>query len=177
MTKRIIIGGFVAGVAMFMWGAISHMVLGLGEAGIKQIPDEAQVIPAMQANIKETGFYFFPGMDQTAGMTKEQKAAAEKKWCEKYLAGPRGVLIYHPDGEQALSTKQLLSQLGAQIIVGIILAIVLAQARGLTSYGARVGLVTLLGLLPFLMVNFPYWNWYGFPSTFTLMQLVDQLIE
>ena len=33
-----------------------------------------------------------------------------------------------------------------------------------------------MGLLPFFMVNFPYWNWYGFPTHFTLMELVDKLI-
>jgi hypothetical protein len=36
--------------------------------------------------------------------------------------------------------------------------------------------VALLGVLPFLMVNFPYWNWYGFPIDFTLTELADKFI-
>src|SRR5439155_12164925 len=41
MTKQIIIGGVVAGLAMFIWGAVSHMALGLQESGIKQFSNEA----------------------------------------------------------------------------------------------------------------------------------------
>jgi hypothetical protein len=162
---------------MFMWGAVSHMVLGLQESGIKQFTNEAPVLAALKGEIKEAGLYFFPGMDTSPNMTKEQKAAAQKKWEEKYLAGPRGILVYHPDGAQAMSPKQLGLQLGATIAASLVAAFVLAQARGLRTYGCRLGTVTLLGLLPFFMVNFPYWNWYGFPTHFTLMELVDKLIE
>jgi hypothetical protein len=176
MTKRIILGGFLAGVAMFIWGALSHMALGLEESSIKEIPTEPAVLAAMQTGIKDAGFYFFPGMGPQQGLTKEQKAEAEKKWMEKYQAGPRGILIYHPDGEQAMSPKQLGLQFGAVAVTGLLAALVLAQARSLRGYGGRLAFVTVLGLLPFLMVNFPYWNWYGFPTHYTLIQLADKLI-
>ena len=177
MTKKIIIGGVVAGLATFMWGAISHMVLGLGEIGIKQFSNEAPLLAALQANIKEPGFYFFPGMDQSPNQSKEQKAASMKAWNDKYLAGPRGILVYHRDGEQPMSPKQFLVQLGAQIGIAIIAAIVLAQATSLSCYFGRVSLVFLLGLLPFFTIGVPYWNWYGFPTAFTLAELADRLIS
>src|SRR5207247_4060654 len=155
MTKRIIIGGLIAGVAMVMWGALAHMVLGLGETGIKQISNEATVVSAMQSNIKEAGFYFFPGMEEKPNMTKEEKQASEKKFEGKYLAGPRGILIYHPDGAPVMSPKQLLSQLAIEIVVGLIAAFALAQAAGLKTYPGRVGFVPLLGLFPFIDAEFP----------------------
>ncbi len=176
MCRRIIIGGVLGGLVTFIWGAISHVALGLGDAGIKNIPNEAPVLAAMQSNIKEAGFYFFPGRDFSPNLTKEQKNAVEKAWNEKYLAGPRGILVYHPDGEQPMSLRQLLLQLGAEIVAALVAAFLLAQASGISSYMGRVGFVLLLGLLPFLMVNFPYWNWYGFPATFTFAQLADKLI-
>jgi hypothetical protein len=162
---------------MFVWGALSHMALGLGEAGIRQFADDAPVAAALQANIKEAGFYFFPGMEERPGMTKEQKAEAQKKWGEKYAAGPRGILIYHPDGQQPISPKQLLLQLGSGVIASLVLALALSQFGGLRSYACRVGTVTMLGVLPFLMVDFPYWNWYGFPTTYTAAQFVDRLVS
>ena len=33
-----------------------------------------------------------------------------------------------------------------------------------------------LGVLPWLVVNVPYWNWYGFPTNFTLCELADKCI-
>jgi hypothetical protein len=38
MTKRIILAGVLGGIAMFIWTAIAHMALPLGEAGIGEIP-------------------------------------------------------------------------------------------------------------------------------------------
>src|ERR1051325_744954 len=172
---RIIFGGVAGGGGVVILGALSHMALGLEESAIKDIPNEAQVLPVLQTNINQTGFYFFPGMNVPSGASKEQKAEAEKKWTEKYQAGPRGILVYHPEGEQAMSPKQLGLQLAAEIAAGLVAAIVLASAINLRSYGGRVLLVTLLGLLPVLMVNFPYWNWYGFPDKYTLVQLADKL--
>ncbi len=176
MHRRIIIGGLLAGLATFIWGAISHIALGLGNVGIKSISNEAPVLAALQGNIKEAGFYFFPGLDRSPNLTKEQKAAVEKAWGEKYLAGPRGILVYHPDGEAPMSPRQLLLQLAAEIVAALVAAFLLAQAPGLTCYIGRVGFVQLLGLLPFFTLSFPYWNWYGFPTSFTLAQLADKLL-
>ena len=44
------------------------------------------------------------------------------------------------------------------------------------SFPARVGFVSLIGLIPFFAINLPYWNWYGFPTTFTVAQLADRLL-
>ncbi len=126
MHRRIIIGGLLAGLATFIWGAISHIALGLGNVGIKSISNEAPVLAALQGNIKEAGFYFFPGLDRSPNLTKEQKAAVEKAWGEKYLAGPRGILVYHPDGEAPMSPRQLLLQLAAEIVAALVAAFLLA---------------------------------------------------
>src|SRR5437899_9065485 len=71
--------------------------------------------------------------------------------------------------------KRLALQLASQFVVGIILAIVLGHAVTVRTYLGRLALVTLLGLLPFLMVNFPYWNWYAFPRNLTIVSLIDRL--
>jgi hypothetical protein len=175
MTMRIIIGGILGGVAMFMWGALSHIVLQWEESTIKDFPNEEAVIPVLQTNITSSGFYFFPGMGVPPTAPKEKKDAAMKKWMEKYQAGPRGIFIYRTDGGQAMSPKQLGLQLASEVVAALVAATVLACATSLRSFGGRLTLVTLLGLLPFCMVNFPYWNWYGFPDNYTLVQLADKI--
>ena len=112
MTKRIIIGGLISGVVMFLWGAVSHMVLRLEESALKQFEpaSETPVLAAMQAGIKQSGVYFFPGMDESPNLSKEQKGAEQKKWLDKYAAGPRGLLIYRADGEQFSFPKHLAMQ-------------------------------------------------------------------
>ena len=58
---RILIAGILGGIAMFIWTSIAHMVLPLGEAGIREIPNESTVIAALQSSMGDkTGPTFFP---------------------------------------------------------------------------------------------------------------------
>ena len=68
--KRIILGGILGGIAFFMWEGLAHEVLPLGEAGIKGMSGEPQVLASIKDNVKEAGFYIFPWTDATPGLSK-----------------------------------------------------------------------------------------------------------
>ena len=104
---RIILAGIAGGIAMFLWSFVSHTVLPLGEVGVKMLPNEPAVMSAMKANISEPGFYFYPGMDMAHDVSAEEQAA----WAERYKAGPRGILIYHPTGAEPMGPGMLLTVL------------------------------------------------------------------
>jgi hypothetical protein len=167
--KRILIGGIVGGIVVFVWGAISHMVLPTGKMGIKQIPNEEAVLSAMKASIQEPGFYFFPGMDMSRQPTPEEESA----WNAKYLAGPTGVLVYHPTGSAPLSPKQLINELLSNIVAAILAAFVISHVAA--GFGRRALIVTLLGLFAWMSISVSYWNWYGFPSSTTMAEAIDQV--
>lgn len=70
-----------------------------------------------------------------------------------------------------------LTQLGIGVLVCLIAAWVLSQAApALPRYGNRVCLASALGLLASVFVDVPYWNWYSFPSHYTLMVLADRTV-
>ena len=79
MAKRIILGGILGGVVLFLWQSVSHLVLPLGEVGIKRIGNEDAVVAALRENIRQPGFYFFPAADTTPGMSKGEKQEAMRK--------------------------------------------------------------------------------------------------
>lgn len=177
MLKRILLGAVVGGVVVFIWGSISHMALGLGGTGIKSLPNEEAVVSAMRSSIRESGFYFFPFYEESPGMTKEQKEAVQKQWGEKIKAGPNGILIYHPQGQEPLSPKQLGTEFLSNVAAALVAAFVLSKAAGSTSsLPARALLVGLLGLFASLDINISYWNWYGFPGSYTLAATLDAFI-
>jgi hypothetical protein len=93
---KILLAGILGGVAMFIWTSIAHMFLPLGEAGIREIPNESTVLSAMQSNIgEETGLYIFPGPGVGKNATREEKNEAMKHMGEKMAANPSGILMYH----------------------------------------------------------------------------------
>lgn len=179
MTKKIVIGGVLAGLVMFIWSAIAHELLPIGDMGVKTITNEDAVIAAMKANIKEPGFYFFPGegMSHATTLPKDAQEAAKKAWQEKWEAGPNGVLVYHPTGEKLSMPKLMTIEFLADVVVGLIAAFALAMAsEKLRSFAGRVGFVTLLGVLGFALIEVSYWNWYGFPRDFEIGQFLDQVV-
>ena len=176
MAKGILLAGILGGLALFLWESVSHMLTPLGDAGIQGLVNEAPVLAALKQNVKAPGFYFFPAPEYKPGMTKEQQQQAMQVAMDKYRTGPAGILIFHPDGAASLSARQFLVQFGADVVVMLLAAVLLAQATGLRSYAARLGFVTLMGLIPTLRSEFPYWNWYGFPDVYLAAQFTVHLV-
>lgn len=176
MAKRLLLAGLLGGLAMFAWESVAHMLLPLGDAGIQALGNEQAVMAALKDNIKEPGFYFFPAPDIKPGMTSAQRQEAMRKAEEKWRAGPSGIMIIHPNGEDSLSVRQFVTQFGTDVAAMLLAAILLTPASGLNTYGKRVSCVALLGLLPTLCTEIPYWNWYGFPTVYVAAQFIVHLI-
>jgi hypothetical protein len=164
MAKRILLAGVLGGFALFMWGGLSHMVLGLGAVGIQNLPQQQPVMDALKASTPQPGFYFFPQVD-ASGKVQPEKAG-----------GPYGIMIYHTSGAGAPMTGQLLNECLLNIVLALLAAWLLSLASGLTGYIARVGFVTVVGLAVGLMTHVQYWNWYGFPLSYTVASVAIAVI-
>jgi hypothetical protein len=144
--------------------------------GIKEIPQEPAVLDAMKTAMPEPGFYFFPGMGVGSRATKQEKDAAMRQFQQKYMAGPYGILIYHPSGTTPMSSGQLLTELGLNIVEALFAAWLLTQATALTSFASRLGFVVVAGVLASIGTNVQYWNWYGFPTNYTAAYIFTDVV-
>ena len=173
---KILLAGILGAIAMFVWTAIAHMALPLGEAGITEIPNESAVLSTMQSNIgDQTGLYIFPGMGIGKNASRQEKSEAMKHMDEKIAANPSGILMYHAPGRPFTFGKALGVEFATQLLEAILVVFLLAQTR-MESFAGRVGFVLVAGILAAIATNVSYWNWYGFPTTFTLAQLVDRFL-
>ena len=166
--NRIFLAGLLGGIAMFIWTSIAHMALPLGETGVREIANESIVLDAMQANIgDQSGLSYFPGLGVGPNPTREQKSEAMKKMDKALAHHPSGILIYHPAGSRPFKMASLSSvEFVMELIKAFLAVFLLAQTR-LTSYGARVCFVTVIGVIAAIATNVSYWNWCGFPSNYT----------
>ncbi len=180
MTKRIILAGILGGIAMFVWSSVAHVVLPLGTIGVQEIPNEQAVLNAMQAQLGTAhGLYIFPGMGLGPNPTRQQMNDALPGYTAKLASNPSGLLIYHPPGAKPLTPGQLVTEFTIELVEALILAFLLAHSR-LTTWGSRLGIALLVGIMAAITTNLPYWNWYGFPTDYTLayisIEIVDYLI-
>ena len=88
---------------------------------------------------------------------------------------PSGILIYHPAGSRPFRMGSLLSVEFVTELIGAFLAVFLLAQTRLTSYGARVGFVTVIGIIVAIATNVSYWNWYGFPANYTAAYMFIQV--
>jgi len=176
MSTRIILAGIVGGIVMFIWNFVAHELLPLGEMGVRLIPNEDAVTSVLQTNLGDTsGFYVFPSGGLTPGATREQKEAAMKKAEEQMAAGAGGVLIYRPKRIFNFP-KRLGIEFATEMIESLLAVFLLAQTR-ITSFGGKVGFILTAGILAAIATNVPYANWYGFPKTFTLAQMIMMVVS
>lgn len=101
--------------------------------------------------------------------------AAMQEYEKKLAANPSGLLIYHPPGKKALTPRQLATEFLTELAEALLVVSLLAQTR-LASFGSKAGFVTLAGLMAAITTNIPYWNWYGFPSNYTLAYMTTEVI-
>jgi len=176
MTKRVIIGGLLGGIMLFIWGSLAHIVLGLGNVGLKDLPNDPSVLTVLSSSISEPGMYFFPGLNLPANPTSEQRTAAMKDEDAKATTGPNGLLIIHPHGGGGFTGTRLLNEFLLNVVQAMLLAVLLAWAAPISGYLPRVAFVTVAGFFAALATNIQYWNWYGFPADYTLAYITNETV-
>jgi hypothetical protein len=152
------------------------MALPLGEAGIREIPNESAVLSAIQSNLGEqTGLYIFPGPGVGKNATRQEKNEAMKRMSEKMAANPSGILMYHAPGRPFEFGKWLGIEFGTELLEAFLVVFLLAQTRSV-SFAGRVGFVLVAGIVAAITTNVSYWNWYGFPGAYTASYILTQIV-
>lgn len=161
---RVILAGIAGGAAMFVMIAILHLSP-ISEIGISQMPNDAAALDALQkATGNKTGLYIFPYVDM-----KQKDAMA--KMDARMKIEPFGIMAYQPPGiASGIAPKQLVTEFAKQAVQSTLVALLLSLTM-LATYAARVGFVALIGIVSTLTTNISYWNWYAFPTSYTLANM------
>lgn len=166
MTPRTLLAGVLGAVAMFLWSAIAHMALPLGEAGIQQIENEQPLLNAMRSTLPNHGLYMFPKMASSTDQAANEKLLA---------TGPSGLMVYFPQRDFSFG-KLLLVEFLTQLVEALI-AIYLLSLTNARTFGARFAFYAVLGLIAAIATNVSYANWYGFPLTYTSAYMLTVWVE
>ena len=167
--KRIILAGLLGGLVAFIWSAVAHMNPLTAALGLSMFNEkEDAVLAELRGHDLSPGLYFFPGMDMSKSMSKEQEAA----WTAKFKAGPSGLLLLQPKGGDPMEARQLLIEFFSTALCAIIAATILATTIG--SVTCRAIMVAMMGLFGWLALSVSQWNWYHYPFSFIALDLIDQ---
>lgn len=176
---RIVIAGVIGGIIMFFWGFVSHMLLPLGEVGMKTLPvaqQETVLAAAKSSFTAGDGIYLLPGFEQMDDFNDEAK---RKQFGERLAQSPYAFVVYHasnPPGTDMANAMgpYLARQLAICVVAAGLLALLLSYTTA--GFGLRVVLAGVGGLFAWLAIQVPLWNWYRFPTDFVLASGVMEVV-
>ena len=148
----------LCGFVLFLWGFISWALLPWHDAVANKFTDETAVAQVLKANAPLAGVYYLP-------FAAEDHQAGE-------VAAFINVL---PAGFDMNMGKLMVRALLGQMLAAFLVLLLLKQTSGLV-YRERVGFVALTGLAIGFISHFPYWNWFGFSSSYVLVIIIDSVI-
>ncbi|MHA6203732.1 hypothetical protein ACXU4B_04815 [Dyella soli] len=169
---RVLVAALMGGIVMFLWGAIAHMALGLGDPGIRLPAHEDAVLSTLHEGLGDkAGVYILPSIDPAKMRDKEVMAA----YATKSKASPYAWVVYMPQGDDLSDmSRQLPRQWASDTLSALALAFVMGLAA--FSFMTRLGIALAAALFAWLSTLVPYWNWYRFPTDLTVAALIEQVI-
>ena len=167
---RIAVAALLAAIVIFIWQAIAHMVLPLGEMGFRLPQNEDVVLQAVSTGLPTPGIYYLPSIDPN----KMNDEATVKAWSEKAKKNPYVFAVVNapPEGDPMSMTPQLIKQFITVFLAALLASYVLAAAAW--GFGARVTGSLAFGIFGWLANIVPLWTWYRFPSDFIVGNLIEE---
>jgi hypothetical protein len=157
-VKKNLLLSIAAGLVLFVWGFVSWTVLPWHNRVANKFTNEAAVSQALKENSPQKGVYYLPYSEKDHGPNQ--------------VGAFVNVL---PQGTEMNMGKQMAIGVFTQIIGAFLVLILLSQTSGLTYWG-KVGFFSLTGLIIGFVSHAPYWNWFGFPSPYIVVTILDTLI-
>ena len=173
---KIILGAFLAALAVFAWEALSWTTIGWHQNGFRQFRDESTVAEVIKANVTSGhGIYMLPSMGDAPKLaTAEEKKAFEEEQAKAMENGPYLYAVIRPGkGEISMGSNMILSFVRC-LICAFLIAALLSQTA--LFYPARIAFVAAAGLFAGLTADLPMWIWFENPGRDTVVNVADHLI-
>ncbi len=175
MQKKLILATVLGGLTLFLWGFISHSLLGWYAPQYRTFTNQDAVEEAIVSGVSGSGLFLLPNMTpQQKSLPSAERAVAEAEMMERLFRGPMVFAVIRV-GPSASFPVLLLIQLLLSLLAALTAAWLLYRA-GFATYGSRVAFVAALSLPIVLWAKLPAWNWWSFPAGFTFVESVDALI-
>lgn len=164
MAKQIIKGALLGGITYFIWMNISWMGIGWHSWYMKSFSEGSTIGEVLKSSAPEAGIYPLPD---------PKYCSSPDQMMQKMAQGPYAYMMVRPAGLSANMGTMMLFGFLAALLLCAVATYLLANTTGL-SFVQKVGFVKLTGLLGTSSVYFGQWNWWGFPNTYLLINLLDQ---
>lgn len=176
MGKSLLKGAILGGITLFIWGVVSWMVLPWHGNMFKSFSNQEYVGKVIAQNASESGVYYMPGMGCEKGLSKMEKERAKQNMMESMKRGPVMFAVVHPRGVEGMGAGMFVGSIIIQVIAAFLLSLLLLKTDLSMSYWSKVFFVVIVMLTAGVVTDLPNWNWMGYPTDYTLLNLLDMVL-
>lgn len=169
-TKRQIITLLSGTVLLFIWNAVSWMVLPFHANSLKNIPAEAFQQETMKNAMPESGVYHYPGLPDNFSKTALREIEGQLK------AGPRiPLMVYINEPTALFDPMTFIRSLFFNFTTVLVMLVLFIPIADKSKHHLPFSL--LVGAVAILVSDISLMNWYMFPLGFTLVNAIDKLVS
>lgn len=149
MTRFVVFGTVAAALALFVWQFVSNAALPWHEMTMREFQGAESVVQAVRAAAPQNGVYFAP-------------------------QGILAAVSFAPDLHD--KTKDMVPMMAKQVVINLLVAFILClvvarrRTAGPLATGAMLGMI---GLAAGALKELSDANWYGFSTSYALVNLID----
>lgn len=171
------LASLVGGLILFVWGFLAWVVLPLHRFSLDRYrgQDEDDLREVLRRAGSRRRLLVVPGLPHPRTGDREKQAAIDRTWQERRREGPVALVAVAPCCGPAMSPRQMVVGLAIQILAAALATAVLALGQP-AGYLERLLSVLAIGLAAWLAAPASQWNWFPFPTGYTLGLLVDYAI-
>ncbi len=174
--RQFLLGGLIGGSLLFVWGAVSWLVVPFNSAALHPAANEDVVLAAMKESMRGKGMYALPAMPRKSGVPANDELL-QKQYVEKLAAGPTALVVFNPHGTGQMRTDQLAYGFVNSIMCALIGVWFLMRSTAYAStYVARVAYFGMFGVLVSFFVHLANYNWFDYPADFTVAMVLDAIL-
>lgn len=155
---RMTFGTVVGGLVLFFWGFVVHVFIGWYDTAYDRFPDEQSILRVMEQHAPEGGLFFVPF----------ETVAGEPSDMEVFL-----------NARPSMAQPELLEELVIGLLINVLsvfLVICLFAIANMSAYWQWVKGFALSGLIIGFVPGAYYWNWFGFPLSYSVLSVLDATV-
>jgi len=162
MWKPMVRCSIVGGIIVFLWVMISWMILPMHKNSLHKFTDESEVTSCLTRYAPSDGVYVIPSWDQI------EKNGSPKDSPFILVNMRRGV-------DYTNMTRNIIWGVITQIVAAAFITYLLLRAKAM-KYWKRVWFVTVVGIIVAILGVVPSWNWWFFPTGWSILEIFDLII-
>lgn len=167
--KDVIVGALVAAVVLFVYQAMSWMVLPIHANTLKYTPQQDSILAVLTANLNEDGVYAIPNLPP--GSTQEQYEAFDKS-----MMGKPSALVHFDTRYEGMMASQFVWGFVLNFVAALIVGYLMWTARGvLAGFGARLLLALGFGVVTVFQSSLMMANWWQTPWHYLSGEIIDHI--